>query len=822
MRMGIFAILVAMAAGNAVAMPRFAHWSASERLDWVAAPEAARYELRGADLRVALRKDSSGSFHVPPLKLEDWISEPLLVVALGTKGQELGRARLELHGLLDERFFWDGALGVTWPDSKPSFALWAPTAQNVNLLQFDDEEHLTRIVPMKNQNGVWRAQGIPGRYLYEVTVFQPETEQVETHRVTDPWSVALTWDSRFSLAVRLDESVPPGWEDFRPPHREPTTIWESHVRDLTVGDPLLPVALQGKFSGVGHQQSRNQSHLRELAEAGVTHLHLLPINDFGSVPERNAVIPRFPSSGRSSAAPQEELDRVRKLDAYNWGYDPVHWMVPEGSYSLENRVRELREMVLRLGSMGIGLVQDVVFNHTFASGSEPFSVLDRVVPMYFYRFKANGTRYESSCCPDTASERKMMEKLITDSLLHWARTYRVAGFRFDLMNLHPKDMMDRVRHRLREEFPHILLYGEAWPFGSLEDSYPGKAFFQTRSYGTGVASFNDRLRDAIRGGNTSPSGKSDQGWATGLYWDFNHEPANRDTPPWPSAQQERLGFYSDVIRFGIAGNLRDYNLRDFLGNSVTGGSHFFRGQETAWAASPRETVNYVSAHDGYTLFDSIVAKVPFTTPRKTDPARAQILALATVALSQGIAFFEGGSELLRSKSGDADSYDSGDWFNRIDFSFASNNWAVGLPPHWRNLSDWSFWKPRLDSGMFGATTDEILKAKDLFLAYLRIRSESDHFRLSTLEEVETQLRFLSNDAGLTPGLIVYWIQGTEGDRLIALNPAPEAQTFLSPILQAKTWRLHPELRKFVDDPSIRKARLEVPPQTALVLVEGKR
>ncbi|NUM44364.1 MAG: DUF3372 domain-containing protein, partial [Anaerolineales bacterium] len=760
------------------------------------------------------------SLRVPPVPYGEWITEPLLLVALGPKGQEIARARLDLHGLLDERFFFGGPLGVIWNGTQAELTLWAPTAQLVKAILFDENGNPFRVLPMQKEGGVWRTSATPGtRYLFEVTVFQPETGQVETHRVTDPWGVALTPGSRFSLAVDLDspDMKPAGWSSFVPPaHGAPVSVYETHVRDLTVADPDLTTRLRGKFEGMAAPGSRHEAHLRNLAGAGITHLHLLPLNDFGSVPEEAQEEPRVPASGRSSAAPQEEIDRVRKSDAYNWGYDPVHWLVPEGSYAVENRTKELRALVMRLGSMGLGLVQDVVFNHTYASGTEPFSVLDRVVPMYFHRFRADGTRFESSCCPDTASERRMMEKLITDSLLHWARAYRVAGFRFDLMNLHPKKMMERIRDRLRKEFPGILLYGEAWPFGSLEETLPGQAFFQTRSHGTGVASFNDRFRDALRGGNTSPSGKSDQGWATGLFWNFNHEPANRDTPPSASAQAERLAFYSDVIRFGLSGSLRDFTLRDFHGNAVKGGEHFFRGQPTAWAQSPGETVNYASAHDGYTLFDALAAKLPFAEPTRLSLPRAQLLALATVALSQGIAFFEGGSELLRSKSGDADSYDSGDWFNRLDFTYTDNGFGSGLPIADKNQDNWPLQAPLLGNPDLKPTQENILAAVAHFQETLQIRKSSPLFRLQTADEINARLTFQNTGPDQIPGLIVMTLADEDDkgvpagdldpnyDRIVVLfNAAPGEVSFAIPEdagleLGEMQFRLHPILAASAD------------------------
>ncbi|RYZ96322.1 MAG: DUF3372 domain-containing protein, partial [Proteobacteria bacterium] len=406
-----------------------------------------------------------------------------------------------------------------------------------------------------------------------------------------------------------------------------------------------------------------------------------------------------------SPLPQEEISRVKSLDGFNWGYDPFHYFAPEGSFAQKTyggeRVKEFREMVAALHAKGLRVVIDIVFNHTFSSGLARESVLDKIVPNYYYRLDPLGQVRNSSCCSDTASERWMFEKLMRDAVESWRDHYKIDGFRFDLMNLHGVSTMERMRDDLRAKDPSILLYGEAWPFGSLLERDPREAYTLSNSYGRSMGVFNDRLRDAARGGTTDHKEKADQGFLTGLFYDFNNEPANRNTPTDQLGQRDKLLYLTDVVRVGMAGNLRDYRFRDRYGNWTKGGELFFRGSPTGAAANPEETITYISAHDGYSLFDALQAKLAYHSKFRTPgtvPAQErldrQILGVGMLAVSQGMPFFDSGIEILRSKSGDQNSYDSGDWFNRLDWSMTNNGWGLGLPPYATNPSDWPFWRPR--------------------------------------------------------------------------------------------------------------------------------
>lgn len=315
-----------------------------------------------------------------------------------------------------------------------------------------------------------------------------------------------------------------------------------------------------------------------------------------------------------------------------------------------------------------------------------------------------------------------------------------------------------------------------------------------------------------------------------------------DTPPDLNNQKDKLLFLGDVVKIGLAGNLRDFVIRDRYNNPVRGGNFFFRDAPVGYSANPNETMSYVSAHDGYSLFDTIQAKLPYASQHRSpsaaseeDRVRTQKLMLATILLSQGIPFFEEGSDLLRSKSGDQDSYDSGDWFNAIDWSYNSNNWGVGLPPAWRNQNDWIFWRPRLEAPDLQISTDSILSTSDYFQAFLRIRRSSSLFRMNSTFDVNSHLKFPADDrAGDIPGLIVFNLENQDlsldPDRRsiwVFINAGTQSQLFANSTLKGRNLRLHPELNNSID-PLLYFAKwspdlgtVQIPARTVLVLEEPK-
>ena len=765
---------------------------------------------------------------------------------------------IQLAELLDQHFYYDGKLGLDFSVAKKiKFKLWAPTALGVKLNiynQGDDKEISNQFNLTKKSGGVWEAEldvdNLGKYYLYQIDVFQPETNQLENYLVTDPYSYSLSVNSTKSQIINPESSKlqPSQWRNLIKPKYKTPILYESHLRDLTAGDSTLPESLKGTFLGLVDQRSKAYWHLKDLAQNGLTHLHLLPVNDFSSVNEKKEenfkmdLTVKLQDGG--SDKPQAELNSIRHNDDYNWGYDPYHYFVPEGSYAVEpngeSRILEFRQMVQKLNATGLRLIVDVVFNHTYSSGSDRFSVLNKIVPLYYYRLNDYGQVHNSSCCADTATENKMMEKLMIDSLVYWTKTYKVDGFRFDLMSFHSRKTMLKIKDELSKltllsdgvDGKELYLYGEGWNFGSLLSKPNNDAFVQENSYGAGIGLFNDRFRDAIRGGTTDHKEISDQGFATGLFSDFNHEIANRNTPTDLTQQREKLLMLGDVVKIGLAGNLRDYRYKNFVGDEIKSSDFFFRGARTAYSKTTEETVNYVSAHDGYSLYDAVMAKSPFyafgRNPGLTsakDKQRMVALALGMTLLSQGVPFIEGGSEILRSKSGDTDSYDSGDWFNQIRFDYEANNWARGLPPSFKNYSEWSFWYPRLSDPKTQITKKEILENFKIFKAFLKIRSNSRLFGFKNAVEVQSSLSFIDNDSYAIPGFIALTMKNNLEEMIVLINVNRYEISFSHPLF-LNSYKLHPELNEKVDlelmNFSLSPGQTKVPARTIVVLVPNQK
>ena len=395
---------------------------------------------------------------------------------------------------------------------------------------------------------MWSITGEPSwkgqYYLFEVAVFVHATGLVEYNWVTDPYSLSLAMNSKRSQIVDLRDNAlkPAGWSTLEKPALaapEDISIYEIHVRDFSAYDASVPDALKGTFKAFTLPTSNGTQHLKALEEAGLTHLHILPAFDIATINENKAewqnpdpaVLATYPPD---SDQQQMAIGAVADQDAFNWGYDPYHYTVPEGSYSTNpdgpTRIVEFREMVQSLNKMGLRVVMDVVYNHTNASGQAEKSVLDKIVPGYYHRLDEKGAVTTSTCCANTASEHNMIEKLMIDSIVTWAKEYKVDAFRFDLMGHHMVSNMLHVRQALDAltlakdgvDGKSIYLYGEGWNFGEVANNARGVNATQFNLAGTGIGTFNDRARDAVRGIGPFDGGLTllqKQGFANGSYYD---------------------------------------------------------------------------------------------------------------------------------------------------------------------------------------------------------------------------------------------------------------------------------------------------------------
>ncbi|MGW5613159.1 pullulanase-type alpha-1,6-glucosidase [Streptomyces sp. NPDC003877] len=718
-----------------------------------------------------------------------------------SNGAVLAATGVQLAGVLDDLYDATGAdLGPTFSGSRPTLAVWAPTAQSVSL----EIGGTTAAMRRDSATGVWSVTGPASwknkPYRYVVKVWAPSAGKVVTNKVTDPYALALTTDSERSLVVDLDDKAlkPAGWSTYTKPRAVPlrdAQIQELHIRDFSVEDRTAKHP--GTYLAFTDTASDGSRHLRELAEAGTSYVHLLPAFDIATIPERKADQARtdcdLASHPADSDKQQECVGKIAAKDAYNWGYDPYHYTVPEGSYATDPdgtaRTVEFRRMVKALNDDGLRVVMDVVYNHTAAAGQERTSVLDRIVPGYYQRLLADGSVAHSTCCANTATENAMMGKLVVDSIVTWAKQYKVDGFRFDLMGHHPKANILAVRKALDEltlakdgvDGKKIILYGEGWNFGEVADDARFVQATQKNMAGTGIATFSDRARDAVRGGGPFDEDPGVQGFASGLYTEPNSSKANGT----PAEQKARLLHYQDLIKVGLSGNLARYTFTDTGGREVKGSEVDYNGAPAGYADAPGDALAYADAHDNESLFDALAFKLPASV-NASDRARMQVLAMATATLSQGPALSQAGSDLLRSKSLDRNSYDSGDWFNAVHWDCRDGNgFGRGLPMAADNADKWPYAKPLLSTVRVGC--EQIEGASAAYRDLLRIRAAERDFSLGTAEQVQSRLSFPLSGTDETPGVITMRL----GDLVVVFNATPERQEQRVAALAGTGYRLHP-------------------------------
>ena len=496
------------------------------------------------------------------------------------------------------------------------FTLWAPTADEVRLMLYEAGEggHAYETVSMERaEEGTWKTKvekDLKGKfYTFNVKIdgkWQGDTPGINAK--------AVGVNGKRAAIIDLRETDPEGWaEDKRPPLASPADIiiYEVHHRDFSV-HPSSGIEHKGKFLAMTETGTKNPGgmatgidHLKEL---GVTHVHILPSYDYASVDETR-------------------LDENK----YNWGYDPLNYNVPEGSYSTdpyrpEVRIREFKQMVQALHKAGIRVVLDVVYNHTFNTAESNF---ERTVPGYFYRQRPDGTLADASACGnETASNRPMMRKYMIESVLYWINEYHIDGFRFDLMGIYDIETMNEIRKAASAIDPTIFIYGEGWAASAPQMPEDSLAMKANTYKMPGIAAFSDEMRDALRG----PFNNNEQGaFLAGL----------------PGGEES--------IKFGIAGAVKHPQINNDSVNY----------SKAPWAGQPMQMISYVSCHDDMCLVDRLKASVPGITPEEL--VRLDKLAQTAVFTSQGVPFIYAGEEVLRDKKGVHNSYQSPDSINAIDW-----------------------------------------------------------------------------------------------------------------------------------------------------------
>ena len=858
------------------------YWLDRHRIAWPGAPMHGRFALhrsatasivaepgapvRGSDGRWPLVQDTAplpGALRTrfafigdgPRLRLQagddaiaDLLRDEVWLVLEDENNRVIASTRLQHPGALDDLYAataYDDAppLGPVLDEHASSLHVWAPTARDVSVCLYDTVHGpATARLPLvrDDASGTWSRHvddDLSGRaYAYLVDVVVPGTGVVR-NRVTDPYSVALTADSARSVFYDLDDAdlKPDAWDGHaRPaPLTSPVdmAIYELHVRDFSRDDASVPAMHRGKYTAFAQPDSHGMRHLRALRGAGITDIHLLPVFDLATVPETACIEPDVPTAAPDSEAQQAAVMAVAADDCFNWGYDPYHFNAPEGSFATDasdpaTRIREFRTMVQALHAQGLRVGMDVVYNHTTASGQSPRSVLDRIVPGYYHRLDAHGVVERSTCCDNTATEHAMMARLMIDSAELWVRHYGIDSFRFDLMGHQPREAMERLQARVDAAAGRrVELIGEGWNFGEVTDGARFEQASQGSLQGSGIGTFSDRARDAIRGGGPADNGEAQfaQGYANGVHY--------ADNGHGTGATRDDLLHAADLVRAGLAGTLAGYTMEHADGVQRPLSALDYKGQPAGYAAQPAEVVNYVENHDNQTLFDINVFKLPPGTTA-AERARVQVLALALNTFSQGIAYFHAGGELLRSKSLDRNSFDSGDWFNRVDWTGQENHFGTGLPPAEGNAGDWDLMRPLLRDASIVPSPANIAFTRDAFLDLMRIRASTTLLRLRTAGDVMQRLRFHNTGPDQNPVVIVGEIDGRgyEGANFQALlylvNVSPDAQTVAIPALAGRDWALHPVHRApgSADDYpydtryDIDTGHFDVAPRTAVVLV----
>ncbi len=505
----------------------------------------------------------------------------------------------------DNYFSYDGELGALYEKEGTLLRVWTPTAKSVEVWIYADDSFKgpsTKIEMVQKPKGIFEAY-LPGDqhgtiYVYKI-LFLNNRESISV----DPYARATTVNGMKSVIADLNRTNPDGWGERLPAFGLPeeAIIYELHIRDFSISE-TSGIVNKGKFLGLTEKNTQNASGrktgLDYLVDLGITHIQILPMFDYATVDEANLTEPQ-----------------------YNWGYDPLNYNVPEGSYSTDpfdpfNRIFELKQMIRTLHDNGLRVIMDVVYNHVYDPKDQ---ALERTVPGYFYRYNADGSLANGTGVGnDTASERHMMRKYIIDSVKYWAKEYHLDGFRFDLMGIHDSVTMNAIREALDKIDPSIIIIGEGWEMSTpLPEDL--KASQRNAQAMPRIAHFNDSIRIALKGS------------------DFGDE--------------KDRGFISG----------KNY-LEDLLLRNIKGAMHL---SSHSSYVDPEQVIQYVEAHDNLTLYDKLLR----SNPDDSEEVRIKRHTLATsiVLLSQGVPFIHGGQEFLRTKAGVANSYQSPDEINQFEW-----------------------------------------------------------------------------------------------------------------------------------------------------------
>ncbi len=527
------------------------------------------------------------------------------------------KSHLRYYSYSDFPDYDDSDLELSVDSTGTHFALWSPEAEAVEVFLYNTGRNTPPFMtlPMeKYDRGIWRT-AVADRLYGKFYTFRIKHNGLWLDETPGVWAKAVGVNGKRAAIIDFAKTDPEGWNNDKGPAIRTITdavIYETHVRDFSIS-PSSGIANKGKFLAFTEQETSSpagdRTGIDHLKHLGVTHIHLLPTSDFDSVDETNL-----------------------PANQYNWGYDPLNYNVPEGSYSTNPsapaaRIREMKEMIKSLHDNGIGIVMDVVYNHTADAVRSNFNL---TAPGYYFRQRPDGTLSNASGCGnETASERQQMRNFIVNSVKYWVKEFHIDGFRFDLMAIHDIATMNCISAELHKLNPNVIIYGEGWTAGDSPMPRDQLAFKENVSAMHGIAVFSDDLRDAVKG---SLWDTYDGGFICG-----NHG-------------------YEETVKIGIVASTPHPQVDYTKG----------KNSKIAYASSPQQIINYVSCHDGLTLSDRLALSMPEASEQQRK--RAARLAHTIVFTSQGTPFFLSGEEMCRTKNGDYNSYKSPDSVNAIDWA----------------------------------------------------------------------------------------------------------------------------------------------------------
>lgn len=546
----------------------------------------------------------------------------ILILALCLVMQFCGEKMVYDNNFNEFPVYTANDLGINYTYGKTQFNIWSPVASAVKLNLYDhDEDQTPQVTKMltDKDNGLWTAS-IEGDLIGKFYTFQIRKDGKWLSEAPDIYAKAVGVNGKKGMVIDLETTNPDNWEnDVRPRVDNPTDmiIYEMHTRDISM-HPSSGISNKGKFLGLIESGTTSPdgeiTGLDHIKALGITHIHLLPAYDFLSVDE-------------------SRTDNTQ----FNWGYDPQNYNTPEGSYATDAgngnvRIREFKQMVQAFHSQGIGVIMDVVYNHTGSTLESNFNLL---TPGYYYRQNKAGEFSDASACGnETASERPMMRNFMLESVKYWATEYHIDGFRFDLMGIHDIETMNMISAELKKIDPGIFVYGEGWAAGAspLPDSL--RAIKRNTRKLINIAAFSDDLRDGVKG---SWSDHEAKGFVSG---------------------EKNL---EESIKFGIVASTRHPQVNYKAVNY----------SKAPWAKEPYQTINYVSCHDNHTLYDKL--KISNPGESEEEIIKMHLLSNTIILTSQGVPFIHAGVEMLRTKRGVENSFESPDSINAIDWNWKTIN-----------------------------------------------------------------------------------------------------------------------------------------------------